>query len=64
MRVCPKCNGDRFLTTGIELHDWVVDGNGEFIEDDGCFDSKLGGGCWECTNCGAVYESNKELKEV
>jgi len=65
MKVCPSCNGEKFIISGIERHDWVVDGNGEFIEDGGCYDTeRVGDTCWECTGCGEVYSDNKELKEV
>lgn len=65
MKVCPACGCEKFSVTGIERHDWVVDGNGEFIEDEGCYDAKRADDtCWECMDCGEVYPSNQELKEV
>ena len=65
MKVCPSCNGGEFFISGIERHDWVVDGNGEFIEDGGCYAAeRVCDTCWECKNCGEVYSDNKELKEV
>ena len=65
MRVCPKCGGEKFIVIGIQHHDWIVTGEGEFIEDDGLYEAKRAENTdWECTNCGAEYASNSELKEV
>ena len=43
--VCPKNNRHRkFSTTAKELHDWIVDEEGNFVDDLGCRDviGKLG----------------------
>jgi len=54
---CPN-NPDhkRFGTTAHEVHDWIVDENGDFIEDLGCSEMDSGpdsGNTWTCMECGA-----------
>lgn len=62
-RVCPDCGNDRFNVTGIERHTWIVDGEGNFIEDDGCYDAKLADETqWECTSCGAEFDGREKLQ--
>lgn len=41
----------RFMTTGIEYHDWVVDEQGNFLDDKGCFDAQRSEGEVECCIC-------------
>lgn len=46
----------KFITTAHEVHDWVVDEDGEFIKDLGC--SELAsypdeGNIWTCQICGS-----------
>tara|TARA_Y100000310_G_C20390491_1_gene672503 strand:+ start:151 stop:345 length:195 start_codon:yes stop_codon:yes gene_type:complete len=55
--VCPK-NPDHklFITTAHEVHDWVVDGNGNFEDDLGCSETAHGpnpDNTWTCKECGA-----------
>jgi hypothetical protein len=39
-----------------------VDGHGEFIEDDGCYDARMADEThWECDDCGAVFNHNSDL---
>ena len=65
IKVCPQCGNGKFLVLAIQRHDWIVDGDGYFISDEGCYDSEVvSGNQWDCTECGATYESNDELKEV
>lgn len=63
MKVCPTCGNAEFITTGIQRHDWVVDGDGQFVIDLGCYDAKLGGGGWECRKCGDEFVGPEALKE-
>ncbi len=54
MKVCPKDSSHTtFRTSAVEHHDWLVDGSGEFIEDLGCYDSKLIENALTCEKCGA-----------
>jgi hypothetical protein len=55
---CPKCRSERFTVSAIEYHTWVVDENGDFIEDIGCLDSTSNLSEAECFNCGEVVCSN------
>jgi len=54
---CPKSKKHKlFTTTAHEVHDWVVDEDGEFIEDLGCSEVAADpdpGNCWTCKVCGA-----------
>jgi hypothetical protein len=55
---CPNnSEHKRFTTTAIEIHDWLVDQDGEFIRDLGCsqvyeYPDKLNS-VWTCTMCDA-----------
>ena len=56
MKRCPKCGGVKFLATAHVTQDWVVDGNGNFLE---CIDecSEVthqpdDDALWHCINCG------------
>jgi len=58
--VCPKdSEHQRFVTTAHEVHDWVVDSNGDFLEDLGCIEvahSTDPDNIWTCQECGATAE--------
>jgi hypothetical protein len=46
----------RFVTVAHEMHDWVVDEHGNFIEDLRCVDTSHGpdpDNIWTCQECGA-----------
>lgn len=60
-KVCPECGHDKFRVTAVERHDWVVDGNGEFLEDGGCYEAELTDNEWTCLSCDAEFKSNAEL---
>ena len=52
MKACPADPAHTtFVTTGVEYHDWLVDGNGHFIDDLGGFESRLGDGEYQCSSC-------------
>ena len=63
-KVCPDCGCAEFKVNAIEYHDWIVDGDGVFIEDDGCYDAERAS-CteWKCTGCDAVFNSNADLAD-
>jgi len=63
MKVCPECGSAEFITTGVERHDWIVDGDGQFIDDLGCFDAKRGESGMQCRKCEAEFTGPHELKE-
>jgi hypothetical protein len=45
----------RFVTVAHEMHDWVVDETGEFVEDLGCLGVSCKpdpGNLWTCKECG------------
>jgi len=52
---CPKNpNHKKFITTAHEVHDWVVDENGEFLKDLGCSEVAAKpdtGNIWTCAIC-------------
>ena len=54
---CPKNHKhNRFTTTAHEVHDWVVDEEGEFVKDLGCSEVDEGPdteNVWTCYICGA-----------
>lgn len=63
-RVCPDCGGAEFEVDGIEHHTWRVDGDGEFLEDRGCYEANMAEGTeWNCVECGAVFPDNTTLVE-
>lgn len=64
MKVCPECGNAEFITAGVEYHDWVVDGDGQFVIDLGCYDAKLGESEWQCRKCEAEFAGPEALKEV
>jgi cytochrome oxidase Cu insertion factor (SCO1/SenC/PrrC family) len=50
----PKHN--QFVTTAHEVHDWLVDAEGNFIKDLGCTEIAHEpdmGNLWTCRKCGA-----------
>ena len=55
--ICPTDpNHKEFITTAHEVHDWVVDENGDFLEDLGCSETAHkpnSGNIWTCKKCGA-----------
>lgn len=57
MKVCPKDPSHKgFLTTAHEMHEWVVDGDGNFISDNGCIEvthKPHPDNVWTCNLCGA-----------
>lgn len=63
MKICPECGNAEFFATGIQRHDWIVDGDGQFIDDLGCFDARSEGEL-ECRNCNTNFAGPHELKEV
>lgn len=55
MKVCPNNpNHKEFITTGVEYHDWLIDADGGFIDDKGCFEARLGDSEWSCATCHAT----------
>ena len=54
---CPNNSShNEFVTTAHEVHDWVVDSDGNFIEDLGCSEiaaSPSIDNIWRCRICGA-----------
>jgi TPP-dependent indolepyruvate ferredoxin oxidoreductase alpha subunit len=54
---CPKSKRHkRFVTTAHEVHDWVLDENGEFVKDLGCSEMSADpdiNNIWTCHVCGA-----------
>lgn len=54
---CPKNKRHkRFLTTAHEMHEWVVDSAGDFIEDNAALETTHRpniGNLWTCEICGA-----------
>ena len=54
MKVCPNDPAHTtFTTTAVEHHDWLVDGNGNFLEDSGCYESRLQDDVLVCRTCNA-----------
>lgn len=55
MRICSKDSRHKnFMVSAIERHDWVVNEDGEFIKDEGCYDATIAEGCeWICAECGS-----------
>jgi len=55
--VCPNNkNHKKFMTTAHEVHDWIVDEEGEFIQDLGCSEIAAKpdrGNTWTCITCKA-----------
>jgi hypothetical protein len=56
--VCPRSwSHRRFATSVHEVHNWVVDQAGEFVEDLGCSGVAVGpdrGNLWVCLECGST----------
>lgn len=57
MKKCPNSEEHKtFITTAHEVHDWEVDGSGNFIEDQGCIEvahKPDSDNIWLCAACGA-----------
>lgn len=56
--VCPA-NPDhkRFITVAHEIHDWIVDEHGNFLEDKECLETTHDpdpGNMWTCAECGTT----------
>ncbi len=53
--ICPSDpTHNKFYTTAHEVHDWIVDSNGEFVEDLGCSEVSVFPDVnneWHCTVC-------------
>lgn len=61
-KVCPDCGCDKFKVVVLERHDWIVDGDGDFIEDDGCYEANIADWTeWTCVDCGATFNNNLDL---
>jgi len=58
MLYCVSCNCKRFIVSAVEYHEWVVDEDGNFIEDRGCEDSTRGDD-FQCEECGAEAASGR-----
>lgn len=65
---CPKNpNHKTFITTAHEVHDWLVDENGTFIEDKGCTETAHSpdpDNIWTCATCNTEAIDDKETKET
>ena len=66
MRVCTNdSRHENFRVSAIERHDWVVTGDGDFIKDEGCYDSTIAEGCeWICAECGSVTVFVKPIDQM
>lgn len=51
-----KCGCERFMAHQICRHDVAVDGRGDFLSDQGIYDSETPFGPFTCTNCGIQYD--------
>jgi hypothetical protein len=57
VKVCPKDSSHRiFTTSAVEHHDWLVDGNGQFVGDLGCYESGIQEDELVCRTCSTVAE--------
>jgi hypothetical protein len=48
---CPNCENDKFTAQQRCYHDVVVDGDNNFIEDKGIYESETTYGPYYCTEC-------------
>ena len=74
MKKCPKCGCQEFYVTNHVLQDWLVDGNGEYIQtEDSCVEVTHfadDADWWQCADCGydatgMVFEAKEEeVKEM
>ena len=67
MRVCPANPAHAtFITTAVEYHDWLVDGNGDFLDDLGGFESRTVDGEYVCRTChtAAIEKTSSQPKET
>ena len=61
-KLCPDCGHDKFYVTAIEYHTWIVDGHGDFEEDDSVGDCDLAEGTlWTCCNCESNFNNNQDF---
>jgi hypothetical protein len=55
--VCPNdVNHDKFLTIAYEMHEWLVDEKGQYLDDNGCIDVSVWPqkeNHWQCAICGS-----------
>ena len=55
MKICPKCGGKRFAVTAHVTQEWIVDGNGSFLEElTSCVEVTHNADdddIWECYEC-------------
>ena len=67
MKICPNNPKHKeFMTTAHEMHDWKVNGNGDFIDDMGCIEVSAKpniDNIWTCTSCGAEAVEAAEMKK-
>jgi len=54
--ICPKNKKhNKFVTTAHEVHNWIVDGHGDFVGDLGCLEVTVQpdtSNIWTCRTCG------------
>lgn len=66
MRVCkvdPKHKN--FIVTACETHAWLVDADGSYIDDKGCYESTVHADTsWSCSECGAQAVIVKTISEL
>jgi hypothetical protein len=57
VKVCPTDSSHtEFITAAVEHHDWVVDGNGDLIEDLGCAETVVDTEELICRTCSTQAE--------
>lgn len=66
MGTCCKCGFNRFIAHQLVRMDVIVDENNYFEEsvEGGIYDCETPYGPYTCTNCGAEYDSLKELNSL
>lgn len=55
--ICPKCSSTRFITVAHVAQDWIVDQNGNFLEESITTDTIAepdDDNTWTCAKCGSV----------
>ena len=52
-----KCGSKRFTVSAIEYHTWLVDENGQFVEDRDCGDATSDLTEAECDKCGEMCKA-------
>lgn len=53
---CKICGGEKFFAHQQAYHDILVDGDNQFLEDKGVYESEHPYGPYTCDYCGAEYE--------